>query len=82
MILFSKDYSVLSGGEKSRVCLGKLLLEEPDVILLDEPTNHLDIQSIEWLEVFLKQFKGSVLMISHDRYFLDAVIDHIYEFIT
>jgi len=74
-----KSYKVLSGGEKSRVCLGKLLLEEPDVILLDEPTNHLDINSIEWLENFLKQFKGSVLMISHDRYFLDSVVQNIYE---
>lgn len=73
------DYQCLSGGEKSRVCLGKLLLEEPDVLLMDEPTNHLDLESIEWLEQLLNQFKGSVLLISHDRTFLDNVVNKIFE---
>jgi len=69
----------LSGGEKTRVLLGKLLLEEPDLLLLDEPTNHLDIKSIEWLEEFLKDYKGTVLMVSHDRSFLDKVATRIIE---
>lgn len=73
------NYSLLSGGEKTTVGLGKLLLEEPDILLLDEPTNHLDIERIEWLEEYLKSYKGGVLIISHDRYFLDRVIDRIYE---
>lgn len=69
----------LSGGEKTRVLLGKLLLEEPDLLLLDEPTNHLDIKSIEWLEEFLKEYKGTVLMVSHDRSFLDKLANRIIE---
>ncbi|TJX13142.1 ABC-F type ribosomal protection protein [Tissierella creatinini] len=69
----------LSGGEKTRVLLAKLLLEEPDLLLLDEPTNHLDIKSIEWLEEFLKEYKGTVLMVSHDRSFLDKVTTRIIE---
>lgn len=69
----------LSGGEKTRVILGKLLLEEPDVLLLDEPTNHLDLETLDWLENFLKEYRGSVLIISHDRYFLDRVVDRIIE---
>ncbi len=77
--MLNKDYSVLSGGEKTRIELGKLLLEEPEILLLDEPTNHLDIETTEWLENYLKGYKGSVLIISHDRYFLDKVIDRIYE---
>lgn len=74
-----KNYSYLSGGEQSRVQLAKLLLSSPDVLLLDEPTNHLDIETIEWLEGFIKAYKGSVLIISHDRLFLDSVVDKIYE---
>lgn len=74
-----KPYQVLSGGEKTRVILAKLLLEQPDTLLLDEPTNHLDIEMTEWLESYLKTYEGSVLIISHDRYFLDQVIDKIYE---
>jgi ATPase subunit of ABC transporter with duplicated ATPase domains len=72
-------FNSLSGGEKTRVILAKLLLEEPDVLLLDEPTNHLDLETLDWLEVFLKEYKGSVLIISHDRYFLDCVVDRIIE---
>ncbi len=69
----------LSGGEKTRVILGKILLEEPDILLLDEPTNHLDLTTIEWLEGFLKEYKGAALIISHDRYFLDSVVNKIIE---
>ncbi len=69
----------LSGGEKARVVLAKLLLEEPDILLLDEPSNHLDLTAVEWLEGFLKDYKGTLLVISHDRYFLDAVANRIIE---
>lgn len=75
----SKPVNVLSGGEKTRVELSKLLLKKPDVLLLDEPTNHLDTDSIEWLEGYLKQYKGTLLMISHDRYFLDQLVTRIFE---
>ena len=74
-----KPISILSGGEKTRVLLGKLLLKKPTLLLLDEPTNHLDSEAIEWLEVFLKQYKGTVILISHDRYFLDQVVNKIFE---
>lgn len=74
-----KPFQELSGGEKTRVLLVKLLLEEPDLLLLDEPTNHLDIKSIEWLEEFLPSYKGTVLMVSHDRSFLDKVVHRIIE---
>lgn len=73
------SFAKLSGGEKTRVILAKILLEEPDILLLDEPTNHLDLVTIEWLEGFLKEYKGAVLIISHDRYFLDSVVDRIIE---
>lgn len=72
-------FNRLSGGEKTRVMLGKLLLEQPDLLLLDEPTNHLDIKSIEWLEEFLNNYKGTVFMVSHDRQFLDKVANRIIE---
>ncbi len=75
----SLTFNSLSGGEKTRVILAKLLLEEPDVLLLDEPTNHLDLETLDWLEGFLKEYKGSVLIISHDRYFLDSVVYRIIE---
>ena len=74
-----KPISILSGGEKTRVLLGKLLLKKPTLLLLDEPTNHLDSEAIEWLEFFLKQYKGTVILISHDRYFLDQVVNRVFE---
>ncbi|WP_312370797.1 ribosomal protection-like ABC-F family protein [Lachnoclostridium sp.] len=73
------SFNNLSGGEKTRVILAKILLEEPDILLLDEPTNHLDLETIGWLEGFLKEYKGSVLIISHDRYFLDSVVNKVVE---
>lgn len=69
----------LSGGEKTRVNLGRLILEDTDILLLDEPTNHLDLRATEWLEEYLEKFKGTVLTVSHDRYFLDKVVDRIVE---
>ena len=74
-------FESLSGGEKTRVNLARLLLEKTDILLLDEPTNHLDLNSVEWLEGYLKAFKGTVLTISHDRYFLDTVADRIIEIV-
>ena len=74
-------FDSLSGGEKTRVNLARLLLEETDILLLDEPTNHLDLSSVEWLEGYIKAFKGTVLTISHDRYFLDRVADRVIEIV-
>lgn len=76
---FHKPVSTLSGGQKTRVALGKLLLQKPDLIILDEPTNHLDMSSISWLETYLLNYKGSVLIVSHDRYFLDRIASKIIE---
>ncbi|WP_379132782.1 ribosomal protection-like ABC-F family protein [Paenibacillus sp. sgz500958] len=76
---YDRIFSSLSGGEKTKVGLAELLLRRPDVLLLDEPTNHLDMEAIEWLEQFLKDYDGTVLAISHDRYFLDAVISKVIE---
>lgn len=75
--VYEKPVSILSGGQKNRVALGKLLLQEPTLLLLDEPTNHLDIEAIEWLEGFLRNYKGAVLIISHDRYFLDKIVTKV-----
>jgi len=74
-------FESLSGGEKTRVNLARLLLEQTDILLLDEPTNHLDLNSVEWLEGYIKAFKGTVLTISHDRYFLDRVADRVIEIV-
>ncbi|WP_333651376.1 ribosomal protection-like ABC-F family protein [Lacrimispora sp.] len=76
---FKKPVSALSGGQKTRVSLGKLLLTKPDIILLDEPTNHLDMESIAWLEGYLINYDGSVIIVAHDRYFLDRVVTKIVE---
>ncbi|MEG2289198.1 MAG: ABC-F type ribosomal protection protein [Clostridium sp.] len=75
----NRDFNLLSGGEKTTVVLGKLLIDNPDILLLDEPTNHLDMDSIEWLESYLKAYKGIVIIVSHDRYFLDNVVTKIVE---
>jgi ATP-binding cassette subfamily F protein 3 len=74
-----KDISKFSGGQKTRIALAKLLLFEPDLLLLDEPTNHLDIQACEWLEMFLQDYPKAVLLVSHDRYFLDQIVERIVE---
>lgn len=74
---FSRKVSTLSGGQKTRVYLAKILLTEPDIILLDEPTNHLDLSSIEWLESYLNNYKKAVLIVSHDRYFLDKIVTKV-----
>ncbi len=76
---FGKSVSTLSGGQKTRVALGKLLLRRPDLIVLDEPTNHLDMNSIAWLETYLMNYKGAVIIVSHDRYFLDRIATKVIE---
>ncbi len=76
---FSKSISSLSGGQKTRVALGKLLLQKPNLIILDEPTNHLDMSSIAWLENYLLNYKGAVIIVSHDRYFLDKIANKVIE---
>ena len=75
----NQSASLLSGGERTRLCLGRMLLTEPDLLLLDEPTNHLDLKSIAWLEDYLRSYRGAVLLISHDRYFMDHVCDRMCE---
>lgn len=76
---FDKSISILSGGQKTRVALCKLLLRKPEILLLDEPTNHLDLDAIEWLEGYLKEVKGTIIVISHDRFFLDAITNKTVE---
>lgn len=76
---FNRSVSELSGGQKTRVSLGRLLLSRPDVLLLDEPTNHLDLNSIRWLEGFLSSYAGAVIIVSHDRYFLDRIVTKVVE---
>ncbi len=76
---YHKPINALSGGQKSRVGIARLLLKQPDILFLDEPTNHLDIDAIKWLETYLREYKGTIILISHDRYFLDQVITHVYE---
>ena len=79
---FSKEIHTLSGGQKTRVALCKLLLLKPEILLLDEPTNHLDLEAIEWLEEYLKTYKGTVIVISHDRFFLDSVTNNTFQVIN
>lgn len=77
--VYDQPICTMSGGEKTRLKLCRLLLEEPELLILDEPTNHLDMKTLFWLEEYLASFKGAVLTVSHDRYFLDSLVDHIYE---
>nr|WP_274365667.1 MULTISPECIES: ABC-F family ATP-binding cassette domain-containing protein [unclassified Paenibacillus] len=77
--LLNQTFASLSGGERTKVCLGRILLLGPDLLLLDEPTNHLDLHAVEWLENYLQDYKGSVLIVSHDRFFLDRVANKIYD---
>ena len=83
MQFFPEDYdkliSTLSGGQRTRLALAKLLLSKPDLLILDEPTNHLDIETLSWLENYLKGYDGAILIVSHDRYFLDQVVTIVYE---
>ncbi len=79
---YEKPINILSGGQKTRVALCKLLLTKPEILLLDEPTNHLDLDAIEWLEDYLKTYKGTIIIISHDRFFLDAITTHTFELIN
>jgi ATP-binding cassette subfamily F protein 3 len=76
---YDRPLSILSGGQKTRALLARLLLENPDLLVLDEPTNHLDVEAVEWLESFLNTWKGAVLLVSHDRYFMDHVVSVIWE---
>ena len=76
---YDRVISSFSGGEKTRLAIAKLLLEEPNLLILDEPTNHLDFQTVLWLEEYLKDYKGSLLIVSHDRYFLDKLCTSICE---
>lgn len=77
--LFPRSFMELSGGEQTKVSLAYMLLQKPDLLLLDEPTNHLDLFAVEWLEQFLKEYTGTVMVISHDRYFLDEVVTKIFD---
>jgi ATP-binding cassette subfamily F protein 3 len=76
---FDKPVNILSGGQKTRALLARLILQAPDVLLLDEPTNHLDVNAVEWLEATLKDYPGAIIIVSHDRYFIDAVADTVWE---
>ena len=76
---FTRDISSFSGGEKMRICLARLIVSRPDILLLDEPTNHLDTDALEWLEGFIRSYGGAVLLISHDRYFIDKTVTKVLE---
>ncbi len=77
--MWDTSIATLSGGQKTRLALGKLLLTKPNVLILDEPTNHLDIQTLTWLESYLNSYQGAVVIVSHDRYFLDKTVQIVYE---
>ncbi|MFD1735597.1 ribosomal protection-like ABC-F family protein [Bacillus salitolerans] len=77
--LLNQSFNLMSGGEKTKICIGLLLLQQPDLLLLDEPTNHLDVEAIEWLEDYLRRENVTAVVVSHDRYFLDQVVTHIYD---
>ncbi|MDD5602624.1 MAG: ABC-F family ATP-binding cassette domain-containing protein, partial [Eubacteriales bacterium] len=79
--MLDNPFRLLSGGEKTRINLGRIILEQPDMLLLDEPTNHLDMESVEWLEEYIREFRGTVIAISHDRYFLDRTVSRIIEIV-
>ena len=76
--VFDKKISTFSGGEKTRLSMAKLLLSEPDLLILDEPTNHLDMENVAWLENYLSSYNGAIVIVSHDRYFLDKVVNVVY----
>ncbi|PTK34339.1 ABC transporter ATP-binding protein, partial [Staphylococcus nepalensis] len=76
---FNRSVNDFSGGQKTRLSLAQMLLSEPDLLLLDEPTNHLDMETTEWLENYLTHFKGAIVIISHDRYFLDKIVNQEYD---
>ena len=76
---YHRPVNLFSGGQKTRALLARLILQQPDVLLLDEPTNHLDVGAVEWLETTLREYAGSIVIVSHDRYFIDAIADHIWE---
>src|SRR5699024_4712010 len=76
---FKTNVHMLSGGQKTRLALGKLLLENPNLLVLDEPTNHLDIATLSWLEKYLSNYDGAIIIVSHDRYFLDKTVTKIYD---
>src|SRR5512141_60084 len=76
---WERPVNIFSGGQKTRALLARLILQQPDVLLLDEPTNHLDVSAVEWLEATLKDYAGSIIVVSHDRYFIDAIADTVWE---
>ena len=76
---YDQKIDTLSGGQRTRLALARMLLQHPDILILDEPTNHLDIETLSWLENYLQSYTGALLIVSHDRYFLDKVVNEVYE---